>query len=660
MEPDFSGWATKANIKCSDGRVITPDAFRHQDKMRVPLVWQHGHNDPELVLGYAILEHRAGEGIYAYGYFNETAKGKASKELLQHGDLKHLSIFANQLKETVVSGIKQVIHGMVREVSLVLAGANPGALIDFVALQHGDGVEEILDDAAIIHTGLELEHEDPAASEDGLTVQDVYDAMSEEEKAVVHLLVDEARKTVAHTAEDKSDKSTEDKSKENTPEDELAHQDKEGTTLVHQNVFEMNGQTITGKDGKALTHDQMSTLAHSVFETYQKGNSFHDALLAHAGDYGINDIELLFPDAKALTTAPEWLTRKMAWVETVMNGTRKVPFSRIKSLSADLTLDTARAKGFVKGGIKKEQFFALAKRVTTPFTIYKKQKLDRDDITDITDFDVVAWLWGEMYFMLREESARAILVGDGREIDDEDKISEENIRPIALDDPFYTDVVTVPAGVGAQDLVEAVLRARKNYLGTGQPTAFMTTDVYTDMVLAKDGMRRRLYRNKAELAAELNVSDIVEVPVMEGLERDGGEVLMILVNLSDYAVGATQGGEITKFDQFDIDRNQQKYLIEGRFSGALTKHKTAQVIVRAGGTEVTPAVPTFNAGTGVVTIPNTANVVYRNQDTNVALVAGPQNAIAQGATFSVVAEPADGFYFPHNFDADWNFTRPNA
>jgi hypothetical protein len=403
----------------------------------------------------------------------------------------------------------------------------------------------------------------------------------------------------------------------------------------------------------------MSTIINDAV----KLGSFKESMLAHAGEYGITNIEVLFPDAQAIDSKPEWITRKMAWVEGVLNGTRKLPFSRIKSVSADLTFETARAKGYIKGDLKKDQFFALATRETTPKTIYKKQKLDRDDIIDITDFDVVAWLWVEMRFMLREEIARAILVGDGREVDDPDKIDETKIRPIAFDDTFYTDVVSVPANVDSIELVEAVLRARDAYKGTA-PSAYMTNAIMVDMLLSKDSLRRRYYNTKADLAAALGVQEIVEVPVMEGVMRDGAEVLMIIANLSDYAVGSTRGGEITTFDDFDIDYNQYKYLIEGRMSGALTQHKRAQVITRGAGTLATPTVPTFVSGTGVITIPTVTGVTYKVQGTGplgaagTTLSAGAQTALTSGQSQSIMAVPNTGYYFPHNFDADWVFTRP--
>jgi len=663
VDHDFGGYVTKAGLKCTDGRTITPEAFKHMDKMQVPLVWQHMHDTPENVLGHVQLESRP-DGVYGYGFFNDTDAGKSSKALVIHKDVKALSIYANQLIEKK----KQVLHGEICETSLVLKGANPGAQIDYVRVAHGDGTEYTeLDDEAIITMGLELEFEHADTTE---TYQDVFDSLNPKQKALVEFMLAEALGSAKQTAVD--DESSE--GKEDKPADEGDGQDKkpadkkddEGSddaTLEHKekdtmtrNVFEKDNDT--GGSGDAartlatLTHAQMGT----ILEDAAKMGTLKGSFIAHAEDYGITNIEVLFPDAQAIDSKPEWITRRMEWVEGVLNGTRKLPFSRIKSLSADLTYETARAKGYIKGTLKKEQFFTLATRETTPKTIYKKQKLDRDDIVDITDFDVVAWMWVEMRFMLREEIARAVLISDGREVDDPDKIDESHIRPIAYDDPFYTDVVTVPANVTGEDIVEAVLRARYNYKGTG-PTAYMTNAVMTDMLLAKDNIGRRLYRTKADLAAELQVTEIVEVPVMEDAERDGAEILMIIVNLSDYAIGSTRGGEITTFDDFDIDYNQYKYLIEGRMSGALTKHKTAQVVLRGAGTLATPTTPTFNTTTGVTTIPTVTGVTYKNQLTDATLSAGAQTAVAAGASISVKAVPNTGYYFPHNFDADWTFTR---
>jgi HK97 family phage prohead protease len=656
---DFGGYATRAGVKCTDGRTITPDAFKHQDNMQVPLIWQHLHEEPQNVLGHANLEHKA-DGIYAYCFLNDTDAGKAAGTLIKHKDIRFLSIFANGLVEKK----KTVLHGDIREVSLVLAGANPGAQIDYVRVAHSDGEVVEADDAAIIYTDFEIELAHADSATDKKTYQDVYDSLNDDQRALVEFMLSEALGSAKHSATDEDkvendDNENDDNEKSGDGSEDKTLEHKEKDTTMTRNVFETDSNKNSGsgdalRDGQPhLNHSQMAT----ILATAKKVGSFKEAVLVHAEDYGITNIEVLFPDAVAIDNKPEWITRKMAWVEGVLNGTRKLPFAKIKSLSADLTHDEARAKGYIKGTMKKDQFFAVAKRETGPKTIYKKQKLDRDDIIDATEFDVVAWLWVEMRFMLREEVARAILVSDGREIDDEDKISETSIRPIAFDDEFYTDVINVPANVGSSDLIEAVLRGRNNYKGTS-PTAYMTNAVMVDMLLSKDKLGRRYYSTKADLAAALMVQEIVEVPVMEDLQRDGAEVLMIIVNLSDYAVGSTRGGEITTFDDFDIDYNQYKYLIETRLSGALTKHKSAQIILRGSGTLVTPTVPTFNSGTGVVTIPTVTGVTYKNQETLVTLSAGAQTALDPGEELSVVAVPNAGYYFPHNHDADWNFLRP--
>jgi HK97 family phage prohead protease len=662
VDHDFGGYVTKADRKCSDGRTITPEAFKHMDKKQVPLVWQHMHDSPENVLGHVILEHRA-DGVYGHGFFNDTGHGQSAKTLVLHKDVEALSIYANGLVEKK----KTVLHGDIREVSLVLAGANPEAKIDYVRVSHGDGDVETLEDEAVITSGeaLELSHADKE------TYQDVFDTLDEKQKALVEYMLSEALSSAKQSdikpddkeenkeeskPEDKGDEKPDDKD-EKKSENDLQHKEKDGT--MTRNVFENNKNNTGGSGDEArkstLTHDQISTLITDG----KKMGSFKEAVLAHAEDYGITNIEVLFPDAQAIDNKPEWITRRIEWVEGVLNATQKLPFSKIKSLSADLTHEEARAKGYIKATMKKEQFFNIAMRETTPKTIYKKQKLDRDDIIDITDFDVVAWIWVEMRFMLREEIARAILIGDGREIDDPDKIDETKIRPIAMDDEFYTDVVVVPANTSPDDLVEAVLRAREGYKGTN-PTAFMLQSVATDMLLVRDKMGRRLYRNLAELASELQVREIVYVPVLEDATREGGDIMMVLVNLSDYAVGSTRGGEITQFDDFDIDFNQYKYLIEGRMSGALTKHKRAQVIVRGSGTEAIPTAPAFNEGTGVVTIPTVTGVTYTNQETEDVLSAGAQTALDPGESLSVKAVADTGYYFPHNYDADWTFTRPLA
>ena len=676
MEPDFSGYATKAGLKCSDGRTITAEAFKHMDGQQVPLVWQHGHNSVDNVLGYGLL-HAQADGMRVDGFFNDTASAKNAKALVEHSDIKSLSIYANQLVEKG----KTVLHGMIREVSLVLSGANPGAVIDFVRVVHADGETDLLEDEAVIHTGLELVHAAGSTTDStGRTVQQIWDEMAQEEKDVVGFLLAEALKEagVAHTGtapddnagDDKPEDKPDDKPGENDdkpgenddkpndkpgdkPGDDLEH--KEGSADMTHNVFEtQQGAAGGGQTRPTLTHDQLSTIVADA----QKMGSFKEAFLAHVVEYGIENIDLLFPDARALATAPELVSRRMEWVTGVINGTRKSPFSRIKTLSADITHDEARAKGYVKATLKKEEWFGLTKRVTTPTTIYKKQKLDRDDIIDITDLDVVAWLKAEMRVMLDEEIARAVLIGDGREIDDPDKIDETHIRPIAYDDDFYNEKVVVAANTEGDALVEAILRSRPKYRGTGNPTLFMVEDLLTDLLLIKDKMGRRLYATQAELESTLRVSKIVTVPIMEDLTNDGGDILAVMVNLTDYVLGADRGGAISMFDDFDIDYNQYKYLIETRLSGALTKFKSAVTISRGAGTLVlgtSITAPTFVASTGVVTIPTVTGVEYYQDD--VLTSPGAQTAVAAGVTTEVDARPATGYYFQHNVDTDWSFTR---
>jgi HK97 family phage prohead protease len=667
VEPDFGGYATKFGLRCTDGRTITPDAFKHMDGQQIPLVWQHQHKTPENVLGHALLEHRP-QGTYASGFFNDTPAGQCTKALLLHKDVDSLSIYANQLVEK--NG--QVLHGELIEVSVVMKGANPGAKIDHVRIAHSDGGIEELDDEAIITSGerieLKIQH---AEGDNQPTYQEVYDTLDDKQKALVEYMLSQALGSTQQSAEGKhaADDKKESDGKEDKTDSEGAvveHNEKDGQAMA-RNVFEQNkqnaGAVVGGvQTGGTLTHAQMAEFATAVFTDMTKMGSFKEAFLAHAGDYGIDNIDVLFPNVRNVADQPQFITRRMEWVETFLNATRKLPFSRIRSISADLTYETARAKGYIKNTMKKEQFFAVAKRETTPKTVYKKQRLDRDDIIDITDFDVVAWMWVELHFMLREEVARAILVSDGREIDDPDKIDESAVRPIAYDDPFYTDVVTVPANTTGYDTIEAVLRARYTYRGTN-PTAYMTNQVMVDMLLAKDALNRRYFNSKAELESALAVNQIVEVPVMEGVTRDGAEVLMVLVNPGDYVVGSTRGGEISQFDFFDIDMNQWKYLIETRMSGALIAYKTAQVVIRGTGTLATPVAPTFNNSTGVMTIPTVTGITYKTLTTGplgaagTTLAAGAQTALTTGQSQTVVAVANSGYYFPHNTLTDWTFTK---
>lgn len=696
MEADFSGYATKAGLKCSDGRTIMPEAFQHMDKKTVPLVWQHGHNSPDNILGHAVLEARP-DGVYAHGFFNDLPQGQNAKKLVEHKDITQLSIYANQLVEKS----KQVFHGVIREVSLVLAGANPGALIDNIAVRHTDGEVETLDDEAIIYTGVTIEHaaktyttkhtststdmvdgkvigtrtethestrtrddgtevdalaysdEEGVEHADGTTVQDVYDSLSEEQKNLVHFMISkaiEASKTASHS----------DGADDTNTEGDLEH--KEGSEGMPKNVFEQNATGGTTTTQKTLSHEDVKGIVADAMRI----GSLREAVQDYAVKHGIENIDILFPDAQLLNNTPEWEKRQTEWVAGVLNGTHHSPFSRVKTASADITVDEARAKGYIKGNMKKEEFFAVKSRVTTPTTVYKKQKLDRDDIIDITDFDVVAWLKGEMRLMLNEELARAILIGDGRDVADEDKIKDPvgategaGIRSILNDHELYVTTVNVNLGDASSsynEIVEEVLLSRRFYKGTGLPTFYTTDNTMVRMLLAKDNYGRRLYNTKQELVAALMVADIVPVEVMETVP----DLVGILVNLADYNVGADRGGEINMFDDFDIDYNQYKYLIETRVSGALTKLKSAIVVknTAAANVLVAPTAPTFVKSTGVVTIPTKTGVVYKNADTNATLTAGAQTALASGATLNVIAVPASGYYFESNAEDEFSFTRP--
>ena len=646
MGPDFSGYATKHNLKCSDGRTIRPGAFKHQDKMKVPLVWQHQHDTPDNVLGHAFLTYRE-EGVWTDAYFNESPSALNAKESVRHGDVNSLSIYANKL----VQRGGDVLHGDIKEVSLVLSGANPGAFIEHVYLKHSDGTDEVVEDAAVIYTGLSLEHSDDnhESSEENLvheegetavaednTVKDVFDSMTDEQKNVVYFMIGSALEEAGVDDYDLAQSDT---------------YDDEEDSVMTRNVFEQDDNTLNhsgmgGQKRPTLSHSQLEEIVTDA----KRLGSFRDSFLAHAVEYGIENIDFLFPDPKNLSNAPELISRRMEWVSRVINVVKKSPFSRIKTMSADITHDEARARGYIKGKLKKEEWFALSKRVTTPQTIYKKQKLDRDDIIDITDLDVVAWLKAEMRIMLDEELARAILIGDGREIDDEDKIQPTNIRPIAHDDEFYAHKVVIPANVTGDALVEAVIRNRKFYRGSGNPTFFTTEDLLTDLLLTKDKMGRRQFENQGVLEAQLRVSSIVPVEVFEGQSTDDGAILGIIVNLSDYTLGADRGGAISMFDDFDIDYNQYKYLMETRCSGALTKFKSALVLTRAtGATMVTPVVPNFDPKTGTITIPTVSGVIYSIDGTPVT-----GSRVITDMT-EVVASPAENYYFPQNYDNDWVF-----
>ena len=561
--------------------MIRRDAFKHDDGIKVPLVWNHQHNDPRNVLGHAWLENRP-EGVYTYGFFNDSESGEIGKILVKHGDICALSIYANQLQQRGCD----VLHGEIREVSLVHAGANPGAFIDSM-LKHG----EDSDDEAIIYTGmpLYLSHSDADKQEDKAddgekketpekkddpekksdsdeekTVADVINSMTEEQKKVMYAMIGQAM----------------DDQGESDPESEDNNDDdsKGGTNTMKHNVFDKDDRqkenVLVHSDGSEVSSEEIST----IFGDIKRYGSLKDSVLAH----GIDNVDYLFPDAQTLANTPEFIQRDTGWVKKVMSGVHHTPFSRIKSIFADITEDDARAKGYFKGKLKKEEVFGLLKRTTTPTTVYKKQKMDRDDVVDITDFDVVAWLKQEMRMMLDEELACAYLIGDGRLASSDDKINEQNIRPILKDEELYTIQATVSVQSSAteddkaREFIRTAIKARKNYKGSGQPTLYTTEDILTDCLLLTDTTGRDLYTDVAQLAKKLRVKEIVTVPVMEGVNgKNGGALMGIIVNLADYNVGADRGGAVNMFDDFDIDYNQQKYLIETRCSGALIKPYSA-------------------------------------------------------------------------------------
>ncbi len=665
-EPDFSGWATKFGLRCTDGRTILPGSFEHQDSQRVPLVWQHGHGSPENVLGHAILHNRP-EGVYAHGFFNETAQAKNAKVLVEHGDISALSIFANSLVERA----KQVSHGIIREVSLVLAGANPGALIDNISIVHADGEEEVHVDEAIIYTGLELEHGNEASStavatppsekseddteeaaSEEVTIDEVYNSFTDEQKEVVHYMVGAALESKAT-----SDPDTNSETATSDSEEVVTHEAKDDNTMG-RNVFEKEGGSTT-EPTHVLSHDAMREIAA---DAVQRG-SLKQAVEHYAFAHGIDNIDVLFPDARNVTDRPEFDQRRTEWVSEVLAGVRKSPFSRIKSLVADITHEEARARGYIKGTLKKEEFFGLTRRVTTPSTIYKKQKLDRDDILDITDFDVVVWLKGEMRLMLEEELARAILISDGRSADDEDKVKDPaganegaGIRSILNDDDLYAATVFIDVAGDLKDtgVVDEILASMQFYKGSGVPTFFTTLPTMTQMLLARDSMGRRFYRTATELASELGVDKIVVVEPMEEV----ADLVGIVVNLRDYTLGADRGGEISMFDDFDIDYNQYKYLLETRASGALTKIRSAIVIRQAasGSSLVTPAEPTFDPDASEFTITDTAGVTYRRSSDNSAVTAaGSPYTIPAGVDETVYAVANPSYYFRNNVEDEWTF-----
>lgn len=589
MDYDFSGYATRNDIQCLDGRVIRKDAFKDQDHKKVPLVYMHDHMSVDNVLGHCLLENRE-DGVYVYGKFNGTPEGLHAKESVKNGDVQALSIYANRLKQYG----NNVVHGAIREVSLVLAGANPGAYIDTVMIHSDDDSEEAEirfidpESSVVAHADEDQKEEDMPTEQNSTdqnttddtssnseeTVQDVIDTMNEKQKNVLYALVGIAAE---------SDLSDEEDDTTDEEDEDMKHNVFEGDNSINALAHAEDFAEII-RDAKRYGSLKESAIQHGYEDL-----SVNDVISHADGDYGIGNIDYLFPDYRNVTNQPGFVSRKMEWVTGVMNSVGHTPFSRIRTVFADITEDEARAKGYMKGKLKKEEFFSLIRRTTDPQTIYKKQKLDRDDVVDITDFDVVAWLKGEMRMMLDEELARAILVGDGRLESDEDKIHAAHVRPVWTDDDFYTikaDIEVASAATEddiAKAVIRAAIKARKDYMGSGNPVFYTTEDMLTSMLLLTDNEGRDLYTDEAQLARKLRVSRIVTVPAMEGLTRTGtgtlnGKTLTLqglIVNLADYNVGADRGGAVNMFDDFDIDYNQQKYLIETRCSGALVKPYSA-------------------------------------------------------------------------------------
>ena len=621
---DFCGWATKNDLLCQDGRTIRRNAFAKQNGARVPLVWQHGRNDPENILGYADLENKP-DGMLAFCNFNNTDSARYAKAAVEHGDINDLSIYANHLTQ---DDNRNVLGGDIKEVSLVVAGANPGAHIIDTAIMHGDGSPEMIDEAEI-RTGAgisinydEFQHSDDEGDnkmasnqEGGATVKDLFDSalkkLSPDEQKAIYAVIGMASDQ-SNDEEDDSDEAEQDDFDEDN-EDEYLEQDDEGGNDMSFNAFDQESYAPEINDyHDVLQHDDV----HTIMQGMKRYGTLKEAInawgaanadeLEHSGvetggmnmKYGISNIDMLFPDAKAITNTPEFIKRETEWVATVMNATKHMPYTRIKSIFADITADEARARGYITGKLKKEEVFSLLKRTTDPQTIYKKQKLDRDYVLDITDFDVVVWIKSEMRIMLDEEIARAILVGDGRLASDEDHISEDHIRPIWKEAELFTIYQRVAykdtddANAKGRAFINAATKSRKDYKGSGSPTLFTTEDQLTDLLLMTDTTGRDLYTSVEQLATKLRVSKIVTVPVMEGLVRDadatnhptydvaGKKYVLdgIIINLSDYAIGSDKGGQVSMFDDFDIDYNQQKYLIETRISGALIKPKSAIIL----------------------------------------------------------------------------------
>lgn len=698
---DFGGYATKHGIVCADGLTIAQDAFKDQDGLEIPLVYNHIHDEPQNILGHAILENRS-DGVYAHCYFNASDNAQHLKHSVENGDIVSLSIYANRLKK-VGSSVK---HGVLREVSLVLAGANPEAKIDFVAIRHSADDIEIVETEAFITMGeAALQHSDPESSDDGADSEDdpdaTWESMTPAQKALTAQMMGVAVAQAAEVAETQEAETTEAGIEEDTPAEteavptevvtdsesdtgsadtssttEAATTDAAATqadapaqhsdinsddlkgsemTTTTYNVFDREAALSHGLTGNAI--DGGYSLSHadvdSIFETARRGGLLKDAVDGFKLQHNIDNIEIMFPDAKSVSDTPEWVMRRTEWVERILSGTKHVPFSRIKSLSADLTLDQARAKGYVKGALKKEEFFAVAKRVTTPQTIYKKQKLERDDILDITDFDVVVWIKGEMRLMLDEEIARCVLIGDGRSNADNDKVIETNVRPIATDHELFQTTVFVNLGnadSSPEEIVDALLLNRRYYKGSGNPDLFTTEITISQILNHKDTTGRRVYTSLQDLATTLRVAAIIPVEVME----EQTDLVAIMVNLKDYTIGADKGGDVAMFDDFDIDFNAYKYLIETRVSGALTKPKSALVVRRSADNAVfvTPVAPTWDGASHSLTVADTTGLVYKNQANGAILSSTVPVTLAEDQTVTVIAVPTSSAYYLESNQVD--------
>jgi HK97 family phage prohead protease len=726
---DFGGYATRNNLRCSDGRIILAGAFDQNDGDVVPLVWQHGHDEPTNVLGHARLEKRE-DGTYCHAYFNATAAGQHAKEMVKHQDVKFLSIWANQLVERVTDAAtraKDVIKGNIREVSLVLGGANPGAFIDNIAIAHGDGEFATVSDEAYITTGVEIEpviaHADTdtvTATAEDETVQDVLDTLTDKQANAVNYVVSQAllakgnsdpiehsdtegddvtstesdeTSTVSEVSEESVDSDATNDAETNDGSDEVSeestesegstdsegsedsddsdaeagdavqHNDNQEDNSMTHNVFDQAKGGASGAPSQVhLSHDDVRTIVEDAKHNGSLKRAVENFVISHGItvdgqlQHGIENIDYLFPDAKLLENSPQFVSRRMEWVDNVLSSVRKSPFSRIKSVTADITPDEARARGYVKGNLKNEEFFEMSKRETTPQTIYKKQKLDRDDVIDIVDLDVVSWLKAEMKVMLDEELAGAVLCGDGRSNGHVDKIIETKIRPVATDAELYTTTVNVnllDTSSTIEELVDAAINNRRYFKGSGTPTFYTTEAVIGQFLTVKDNFGRRIYNTLADIAAVLRVKNVVPVEIME---RDA-TLVGVMVNLGDYTLGADRGGAVTMFDDFDLDYNKLLYLIETRVSGALTIPKAALVFRQTASNSVlvTPTEPAFDGDD--VTVPTITGVVYHQATSGgTVMTTGAPIAVADGVTLHVVATPASGYHFENNAIDEWDFT----